>query len=110
MRVDRSLMFSQASEFELLLQEVCSQGMQQVCVPAALLSHNLTNVPFSFQADLERLLIEFCKHLHVDFFEALVTPCVCMCLCGRLWQQGGLCFSQFMDAAATARSFAHRVK
>ena len=69
-RFNRSLMFPQASEFEQLLQEVCSQGMQQVrAMPSSRVI--LTNVSFSFQADLERLLIEFCEHLPVDFSNLL---------------------------------------
>jgi hypothetical protein len=60
-------MFPQASEFEQLLQEVCSQGMQQVrALPSCRVI--LAN---SFQADLERLLIEFCEHLPVDFSNLL---------------------------------------
>jgi hypothetical protein len=50
-------MLLQRGQFEQLLQEVCSQGMPQVPVRRSLRLFVFYNV---FQADLEKLLLDFC--------------------------------------------------
>jgi hypothetical protein len=92
----------QPSEFEELLQEVCSQGMQQVQM--ARHDHPLTHSHF-FQADLEKLLLEFCKlHWICCGFSAHTMH---IQICGRLRNARRQFSSKLVDAPAGAGSCSH---
>jgi hypothetical protein len=72
--------FPQPDCFEQLLQEVCSQGMQQVLQPGARLFKILSSPMCNtiLQADLEKLLLDFCETPSPACLESPMTLGACV--------------------------------